>query len=52
MKLTCPDCGEKLERRALVDSDDRVQSTWLFCHSCRYDSRKEPVHHQQTQDGK
>lgn len=35
----CPCCLGDLEIRVTTDSDDRIQSKWLKCVSCRYDQR-------------
>lgn len=40
-KQECPRCDEKLERRARVDSDDRIEATWLYCYGCGWDQRKD-----------
>lgn len=36
----CPNCGDKLERKALVDSHDRVYDSWFYC-GCGYDQRNQ-----------
>ena len=47
-KYKCPRCTKTLVIKAIVDSDDRIESTWLYC-SCGYDQRtcrKEEIHPQ------
>lgn len=39
----CPFCHAILITRALVDSDDRINSSWLKCPKCPYDQRTEPT---------
>jgi predicted RNA-binding Zn-ribbon protein involved in translation (DUF1610 family) len=41
-KQKCPGCGGKTTRRARVDSDDRVEATWLYCYDCGWDQREGP----------
>lgn len=35
----CPQCGYRCDVRARVDSDDRIESTWLLCGACGWDQR-------------
>lgn len=39
--IECPHCSKPLMPRAVVDSDQRIWSKWLYCYPCNYDSRKD-----------
>jgi transposase-like protein len=36
----CPECLGDLELRVKTDSDDRIESKYYKCLSCRYDQRR------------
>lgn len=47
-KPPCPRCTEPLERKAIVDSHDRIWQRWRYCPGCNYDERYSLTPHQKT----
>ena len=41
MKIRCPKCQKPTERKARIDSDDRVEAKWHYCPACGWDERIE-----------
>jgi predicted RNA-binding Zn-ribbon protein involved in translation (DUF1610 family) len=42
-KHPCPQCGTRLQRKALIDTDQRVFSSWRYCEECGWDQRAQAV---------
>jgi transcription elongation factor Elf1 len=50
-KHRCPNCNSETSVQALVDSHDRIESTWRKCYTCGWDQRSQRARTHFEKDG-